>query len=233
MKKGFVIFAVSALAAEAVLGVTLAHINITPPKTAKTNVVSYHRSFNAAPWVETVDDGSIIHASSEDKMIEAVGDSFTDEINDLSSREIQIMTNEEIESEAENGVTVITLTEEETDTPYRVFSGSFDVDMIEETQLPFLAPPTTFGCVVGYNKAIIIADGSHENNFKKSTVTVTYADGTIKTGERSGTGKFIPVIAESGSGGVSKAVYTLTMYSGDSESSEILEQAVITLTLAQ
>lgn len=233
MKKGFVIFAVSALAAEAVLGVTLAHINITPPKTVKTNAVSYHKSFNAAPWVEVIDDGSMIHASSEDKMIAAVSDSFTDKIDELSSREIQIMTKEEIEAEAENGVTVITLTEEETDAPYKVFSGSFDVDMIEDTQLPFLAPPTAFGCVVGYNKAIMVADNAHENNFKKSNVTVTYANGTIKTGERSGTGKFIPVIAESGSGRISKAVYTLTMYSGDSESSEILEQAVITLTLEQ
>lgn len=225
-KKRFWIFAASALAVEAVLGASLAIAVNSPPKAEE--VVRRHSSY--MPWVEVVDDGTVIHASSEAKMIDAVGD-FDDTVNEkLSSGEIHITTAEEVEEAAKKGVTLITLVEEETDAPYKLYSGSFDTCEIAETSLSFLAPPTTFGCIVGYNKAIMAADSAHENNFKKSSVTVTYTDGTVYTEERSGTGTYMPVSTEKHNGTLSKAVYTLTMYTGESESSEILEQAVITFT---
>ena len=206
-RKRFWIFAASALAVEAVLGASLAIAGNNNPDALKKDGVYYYND-RCWEWVEIVDDGSVIHASSEDKMIKAMGDDFLDSVNEISTKEMHIWTTEEIEAKDKMGVKVITLVEEETDAPYRLFTNSFSVCQIENTSLPFLAPPTTFGCVVGYNKAIMVADSAHEHNFKKSSVTVTYTDGTVYTEERPGTGTYMPVSTEKHNGTPSKAVYT-------------------------
>lgn len=224
-KKRFWIFAATALVIEAALGASIA---IASNTLQKTEEVIYHRHATYhAPWDVVVDDGLLIHASSEEEMVKLIDEDDRENVRKSLSEPMHIWTEEEIEAEAEKGVTVITLTEEETDAPYRIFSGDIGVDIVEGTQVPFIAPPTTFECIVGYNKAIMITDDTHASNFKTASVTVTYGDGTVKTGENSGTDDVLPVIAEYHSGRITDAVYTLTMYKGDSESSGIDERAVI------
>lgn len=206
MKKRFWKFAASAFAVELALGATI----------LISNHIEYKSMAAANPYpIET-----------EEALIERMLDF---DVEDLSARLKPEKTEEEYKAKYGEDVVPIRLWEE-TDSPYKKYSNTIIMGGdIALTRLPFLAPPTTFGCIVGNNGAAMKADSEHQKNFKSVSVVVTYYDGTVMTDESSGTDTIIPAATERYNGTISSATYTFTIYTSDSENSEILEQAVVTL----
>lgn len=202
MNKRFWKFAASAFAVELALGATI----------LISNSISYKSMAQTNPY-------PIV---TEDMLINSVSDF---DVEGLSAR---FKTEEDFKAKYGEDCIAIWLWEEK-DSPYKKYSNSIGVDVIESARFPFLAPPTTFGCIVGNNGAVMKADSEHQKNFKSVSVVVTYDDETVMTGERSGTDVIIPAVTERGSGTILSATYTFTMYTSDSENSEILERAVVNL----
>lgn len=113
-------------------------------------------------------------------------------------------------------------------TSYTGWTGTFEVDSIEDTELYF-STPNTFSCWGGKRKATMKGDYAHAGNLKIASVTLVYSNGDTSRNLVRGTSQTVSATADTKSGTIESAGYTLRMTDGTGEGAKLMEQAYIEL----
>lgn len=114
-------------------------------------------------------------------------------------------------------------------TPYhRGWTGTFEVDNINQTGLYF-STPETFSCSVGGHTGTMTAKTGYTGNSKYIDVTVTYSDGTTSHNFSQSNAYSFSVTATNNNKTIVRADYVICMNSGTEHISRNYELAFITL----
>lgn len=113
-------------------------------------------------------------------------------------------------------------------TSYIGWTGTFEVDSIEDTELYF-STPYNFMCSGGKRTATITGDHGHAGNWKIASAILCYSNGETSRNLVRGTSQTLSATADAKSGTIESAGYTLYICDGTRESSKLMEQAYIEL----
>ncbi len=113
-------------------------------------------------------------------------------------------------------------------TSYIGWTGTFEIDSIEDTELYF-STPNNFTCSGGNRTATITGDYAHAGNLKIASATLVYSNGETSRNLVRGTSQTVSATADAKSGIIETGHYTLRMCDGTGEGANLLEMAYITL----
>lgn len=113
-------------------------------------------------------------------------------------------------------------------TSYIGWTGTFEIDSIEDTELYF-STPNNFLCWGGKRKATMKGDYAHAGNLKIASVALVYSNGETSRNLVRGTSQTVSATADAKSGIIETGHYTLRMCDGTGNGAKLMEQAYIEL----